>query len=214
MPLLFNTGALKYRASASDSWHPLVIKANMDWASLAEPYDPDEGTYEVGKYVVYNNDLYRCNTAITVPEAWVAAKWDSETIGGVLENFILIQDTQPIEETNRLWVKETTDSYAVVVPTVSDFEAAIIRGTRQGPFAVGSTLSDSEIACAGLTASHVVMNWGLFSDADCTLALSPNNPPADISIVEGLNKYTLSVSNVITAFYLRPVFILPQKILT
>lgn len=43
---------------------------------LAQEYDPEEGTYVVGEYVVYSSKLYRCKTAIDTPEAWTAAHWD------------------------------------------------------------------------------------------------------------------------------------------
>lgn len=43
---------------------------------LAQEYDPEEGTYAVGEYVVYSSKLYRCKTAVDTPEAWTAAHWD------------------------------------------------------------------------------------------------------------------------------------------
>ena len=60
MSLRFNTGAMQYRESPSDSWQPLVIKANMNWESMAETYDPVSGSYEYGEYVLHNGEMFRC----------------------------------------------------------------------------------------------------------------------------------------------------------
>lgn len=37
-------------------------------------------TYAVGDYCIYNNVLYKCNTAIATPEAFTPAKWDATTV--------------------------------------------------------------------------------------------------------------------------------------
>ena len=38
-------------------------------------------TYNVGDYVIYNDSLYRCKTAITTAEAWTAAHWTATVMG-------------------------------------------------------------------------------------------------------------------------------------
>ncbi len=38
-------------------------------------------TYNVGDYVIYNGQLYRCTTAITTPESWTAAHWTAVVLG-------------------------------------------------------------------------------------------------------------------------------------
>lgn len=43
-------------------------------------------TYAVGDYVVYQHDLYVCNTAISTAEDWTAAHWTQTDIGSVLES--------------------------------------------------------------------------------------------------------------------------------
>lgn len=48
-------------------------------ASLASEYSAS-ATYAVGDYVLYNGQLYRCNTAITTAEAWTAAHWTAAKI--------------------------------------------------------------------------------------------------------------------------------------
>ena len=49
-------------------------------AGIAPAYDASS-TYAVGEYVMYNNALYRCTTAITTAEAWTAAHWTAAKIG-------------------------------------------------------------------------------------------------------------------------------------
>lgn len=63
----------------------------------------------------------------------------------------------------------------------------------------------------GMTASHKVANWGLFSDANLTTPISPNNPPADITIAEEVGGYVITIANYTSAFYMKPTFILPQN---
>jgi len=63
----------------------------------------------------------------------------------------------------------------------------------------------------GMTANHKVANWGLFSDANLTTPISPNNPPADITIAEEAGGYVITIANYTSAFYMKPTFILPQN---
>ena len=63
----------------------------------------------------------------------------------------------------------------------------------------------------GMTANHKVVNWGLFSDANLTTPISPNNPPADITIAEEAGGYVITIANYTSAFYMKPTFILPQN---
>lgn len=58
------------------------FKANLDAQTnglIAPVYDSTK-TYDVGDYVIYNNDLYRCTTAITTAEAWTAAHWTAAVL--------------------------------------------------------------------------------------------------------------------------------------
>ena len=59
------------------------FKANLDAQTndlISAVYDNTK-TYDVGDYVIYNNDLYRCTTAITTAEAWTAAHWTQVALG-------------------------------------------------------------------------------------------------------------------------------------
>lgn len=51
--------------------------------NFAGAYD-STATYAVGDYVVYEHELYVCNTAITTAEDWTAAHWTQTDIGTVL----------------------------------------------------------------------------------------------------------------------------------
>ena len=46
---------------------------------IADPYD-STATYDVGDYCAYNGLFYRCNTAISVAEAWNASHWTQLTV--------------------------------------------------------------------------------------------------------------------------------------
>lgn len=52
---------------------------------IGDAYDPTQ-TYAVGDYCIYNNTLYRCNTAIATAEAWNSAHWTATSIASELEN--------------------------------------------------------------------------------------------------------------------------------
>lgn len=123
MSLVLDTGAMKYRESPTDPWRPLVIKAGMNWESMADTYDPDNGTYEVGQYVLEDGMMYRCIYEITTPEAWTPAHWTSTNVADELASFIIISDDQPTEDSNKIWIAETTSPFGVQIPTMDDHNA-------------------------------------------------------------------------------------------
>lgn len=94
MSLVLDTGTMKYRENYNQQWKPLVLKANINWASLADTYDPDNGTYEIGRYVLEDGVMYRCIYAIDTPETWTPAHWIEINIGNEL--FSLRQELQRI----------------------------------------------------------------------------------------------------------------------
>lgn len=96
----------------------------------------------------------------------------------------------------------------------TSLNASILKSPRcptSGSYAVGGSVTDASITVTGMTANHVVVNWGLYSASDDS-PISANNPPADITIAEGSNGYTLNISNITTAFYFIPVFAIPQNL--
>lgn len=64
-------------------------------ADIAPAYSTS-ATYAVGDYVLYNNALYRCTTAIATAEAWTAAHWTAVNVGGELTHYK--QDISELEE--------------------------------------------------------------------------------------------------------------------
>lgn len=78
--------------------------------------------------------------------------------------------------------------------------------------AISAAGTISDIALTGLTAAHKVCNWGLFADSAATTPISPTEAPADITITEGTDSYSITIANLSSAFWIRPVFILPQNI--
>ena len=60
---------------------------NANWGMIKNYISPgvadqysSSATYNVGDYVIYNGQLYRCTTAITTAETWTAAHWTSTTL--------------------------------------------------------------------------------------------------------------------------------------
>jgi hypothetical protein len=58
-------------------------KATGAVSDLADAYD-STSTYNVGDYVIYNNILYRCITAITVPESFDGTHWARTTVEEII----------------------------------------------------------------------------------------------------------------------------------
>lgn len=66
-----STGTHKFKA--------LDISANLA-GNIANTYS-SSASYAVGQYCLYNNNLYRCTTTISTPEAWNGAHWVQVTVG-------------------------------------------------------------------------------------------------------------------------------------
>lgn len=75
-------GTTTYKAALSQLFGSVYNALEPNFAGA---YD-DTSTYAVGDYVVYEHDLYKCNTAIVAAEAWTAAHWTQTDIGTVLES--------------------------------------------------------------------------------------------------------------------------------
>lgn len=52
---------------------------------IAQLYNSTE-TYSVGNYCIHDANLYRCTTAITVPEAWTPAHWELTNVAESMEH--------------------------------------------------------------------------------------------------------------------------------
>lgn len=59
----------------------------------------------------------------------------------------------------------------------------------------------------GLTADHVVGNWGMFTDSGLTTPIPENAPTADITITTSSGSWSITVANFTSTFYIAPTFI-------
>lgn len=124
----------------SDSWQ--LLANNAEWVAQVEEYleqaeqyseaavkalanqalgYSDQSTYNVGDYVLYNDVLYICKTAVTTAEAWDSTKWDQTYMADSIGNLILVQPSQPTETANKIWV-DSDDTEEYQVPSWAEFE--------------------------------------------------------------------------------------------
>lgn len=89
----------------------------------------------------------------------------------------------------------------------SDLAKVVLRASVKTISANGT----SSNTLTGLTANHVVGNWGMFSDAACTVPIPENAPTCDITITTAANSWNVTIANFSSTFYLRPTFILKQN---
>lgn len=105
----------------------------------------------------------------------------------------------------------TDDSTSVqsrVIAAEEGLSSAVLQAAVRTISENGTT---SGISLAGLTANHVVANWGMFSDAACTTPIPENAPTCDITITTAANAWSVTIANFSATFYLRPTFILKQN---
>ena len=71
----------------SASGEQLIRSLNLRKAQdmMAPVYD-STATYEEGDYVIYQNDFYKCTSAITVAEAWNSAHWTKSSLSEMLDD--------------------------------------------------------------------------------------------------------------------------------
>ena len=63
-----------------------TVATKLDSVAIAEPYDPDAGTYAIGDVVVYNGQRYECTTAVAVSEPFDADKWTAVDVETVIDS--------------------------------------------------------------------------------------------------------------------------------
>ena len=59
----------------------------------------------------------------------------------------------------------------------------------------------------GITADHVVGNWGMFTDSACTTPIPENAPTCDITVTTGSGAWSAVIENFTSTFYWKPTFI-------
>jgi hypothetical protein len=79
-------------------------KATGAVSDLADAYD-STSTYNVGDFVIYNNILYRCITAITVPESFDGTHWVRTTVEEIITQInsnLATKQAKPVVEHERV----------------------------------------------------------------------------------------------------------------
>ena len=96
---------------------------------------------------------------------------------------------------------------------VSDLQASINQTVLQAAVqTISANGTTSNITLTGLTANHVVGNWGMFSDSACTTPIPEDAPTCDITIETKADKFDIAIANFSSTFYMKPTFVLPQNI--
>lgn len=93
---------------------------------------------------------------------------------------------------------------AEMVSDIAELKTSIIQSDKKTISASGTI----PYTLTGLTDAHVVANWGMYSDVDCTTPIPENAPTCDLAITTGTNSWTLVVgSNFGSTFYMKPTFV-------
>ena len=108
-------------------------------------------------------------------------------------------------------VSALTTTATDLTGAANEIKAALDVTVLQASVKTISASGTSTTALTGLTADHVVGNWGMFSDAACTTPIPENAPTCDITIDTAANSWTVTIANFSSTFYLRPTFILKQN---
>lgn len=104
-----------------------------------------------------------------------------------------------------------TTTAQTLTGAVNELNSGLKKSILQAPVKAVTANGTSTNTLTGLTANHVVGNWGLFSDAACTTPIPVNDPNCDITITTTANAWTLTIANFTSTFYIRPTFILKQN---
>ena len=71
--------AIDNESNGTHKFKVLDISSNVA-NNIANNYS-SSASYAIGQYCLYNNNLYRCTTTISTPEAWNASHWVQVTVG-------------------------------------------------------------------------------------------------------------------------------------
>lgn len=85
----------------------------------------------------------------------------------------------------------------------NELKTNIIQSSAYAVTANGTTSH----SLTGLTADHVVGNWGMFSDSGLTAPIPENAPTCDIEITTGSGSWSITIANFTASFYIAPTFI-------
>lgn len=97
----------------------------------------------------------------------------------------------------------TQAEFDALADDVDELKTNIIQSDAKTISANGTTT----YTLTGLTADHVVGNWGMFSDSGLSTPIPENAPTCDITITTSANSWSVTVANFSSTFYLKPTFI-------
>lgn len=78
----------------------------------------DSSTYEVGDYCIYQDQLYKCNTDISVAEAWDSTHWDATNIGDEIGQ--ISSDLSELGQYTEIATTSTSGTYAQKLASLYD----------------------------------------------------------------------------------------------
>ena len=206
---------------------------NINWGKLKNYISPgvaplysNSSTYAVGDYVIYNDQLYRCTTAITTAEAWTAAHWTAAVLGDDVEksskmaavgyeevtitaypytSCVIRADNTILRSSSKYRSRQVTPgqlwSYIVITANSSyDSIVAFLTGTLATTPTSGTNISS--MLATGETGRHIIDSGKteiLPIPSDCTnilIAYTNNSNDCTPSSVKGASELFAKVSDV------------------
>lgn len=100
------------------------IEATQDM--ISDAYNPTS-TYAVGDYCIYNDTLYKCNTAIVTGEAFTPAKWDVTNIAEELGELTEIAERYERAPVLLTTINASTEASYTLSETVNNFKNVCVQ---------------------------------------------------------------------------------------
>jgi len=172
-------------------------RASAISADIAADYDAT-ATYAVGDLCVYQNTLYRCNTAITTAEAWTAAHWTATTVEDELSGKLT-----PGDVVNNLTSTSITNPLSAAQgKALNEGKANIKKEVLAGNSSVSVAISNVAFVLVGRASTSVQITAALIDQWSGIIYLS-NNTSYTISASSGnltITNNTSSYANYIVIY--------------
>ena len=124
--------------------HKLVVAQNLRKTQdmICQDYYDATATYNVGDIVIYQNNLYKCNTAISTAESWTAAHWTQTSIKDLMPDVMFIK--RNASNWTDAWTADMLAEAArsrliIMVPELSLNYSSDLRNVYYGVYGTGST---------------------------------------------------------------------------